>query len=122
MDLSLCGSLFHKVGLATLKDLSVKVLHLVLGINSKYGSVLDLRLYLVGCGLCISFCKYWGPMPCRHLYVRVRILKAILYLIGNQCRCLSAWVALSNFDLLSTKHAHMFCILCSLFIEVSGNP
>ena len=83
---------------------------------------MDLRLFLVGFGLDISFCKYCGPIPCTHLYVRVRILKAIRCLTGSQCNCSRACAALSNLDLLSTKHAHMFCILCSLTIEVSGNP
>ena len=63
MDLIFLGNLFQRVGPDTLKDLSAKVLHLVLGITSKYRSVVDLRLSLVGFGLDISFCKYCGPMP-----------------------------------------------------------
>ena len=63
MDLIFLGNLFQRVGPDTLNDLSAKVLHLVLGITSKYGSVVDLRLSLVGCGLDISLCKYCGPLP-----------------------------------------------------------
>ena len=121
-DMIFFGNLFQSIGPDTLKDLSAKVLHLVLGITNKYGSVADLRLFLVAFGFDISFCKYCGPIPCTGLYVRVRILKAICCLTGSQCKCSRACVALSNLDLLSTKCAHMFCILCSLAIEVPGNP
>ena len=62
----------------------------------------------MGCVFDMSLCKYCGPIPCTHLYVRIRILKAILCLIGNQCRCFKAGVALSYLDLLNTKHAHIF--------------
>ena len=85
-------------------------------------SELDLKLFLEFCFLVISFRRYTGPIWCTHLYVRMRILKPILCLIGSQCGSLRAWVALSNLDLLSTKHAHMFWIRWRLFIEVAGNP
>ena len=121
-DLISFGNLFQSVGPDTLKDLSTKVLHLVLGITSKCGSVEDLRLFLVAFGFVISFCKYCGPISCTHLYVRIKILKAIHCLTGSQCKCSRAWVVLSYLDLLNTKHAHMFCILCNFAIDVSGSP
>ena len=81
---------FHKVGGATLNDLSANVLCHVFGITNKPVSLLDLN-WCLGVGvLVISFCRYFGPVWCRHLYVRTRILKVILCLIGSQCSSFKA--------------------------------
>ena len=64
------GSEFHRVGVPTLKDLSAKVLHLVLGtLSCKYESFDDddRRPGLVGLLGCRSSIRYAGPPPCRHL-------------------------------------------------------
>ena len=67
--LMLQGRVFHRVGAATLKDQSVKVLYFVLGIlSSKLSSlVLDLSPFLCIVLKCRSSIRYTGPSPCRHL-------------------------------------------------------
>ena len=58
------SSEFHRVGAPTLKDLSAKVLHLVLGtLSCKYESfdADDCRLGLVGLLGCRSSIRHAGP-------------------------------------------------------------
>ena len=116
-SLMCCGSEFHKVGAPTLNDWSAKVLHLVLGtLSYKYESfdADEHRPGLVGLLYCRSSVRYDGPCLCRHLYVSTSSLNSILCQTGSQCSCFRHSDILSLFDFLSTKHAHMFCIHCSL--------
>ena len=116
-SLMCCGSEFHKVGAPTLNDRSAKVLHLVLGtLSCKYDSFHadECRPGLVGWLYCRSSVRYAGPYPYRHLYVSTSSLNSILCWTGSQCSCFRHSDILSLFDFLSTKHAHMFCICCSL--------
>ena len=63
-SLMCCGSKFHRVGAPTLKDWSVKVLHLVLDtLSCKYESfdADEHRLGLLGLLYCRSSVRYAGP-------------------------------------------------------------
>ena len=63
-SLMFCDSEFHRVGAPTLKDLSAKVLHLVLGtLSCKYVSLDadERRPGLVGLLCCRSSVTYAGP-------------------------------------------------------------
>ena len=94
------------MGLPQWRICPANVLCFVMGIMSKWVSWFDLSSHFGVGVLWIKSYKYWGPMWCRHLNVRTRILKVILCLTGSQWSSFKARVALSNLDLLSTKHMH----------------
>ena len=113
------GRLFHNVGAETLNECAVNVLHLVFGI-SKRKLDSDLSQLLVGFSTVMRFLRCSSALPSKHLYVRTSMLKAILYLIGNQCS--SDMHANGLFDPLTVNLAQAFWTRWSLFNEQSGSP
>ena len=73
------GRLFHRVGVAILKDLDAKVFLLILGITNKSDFLDDLRPCLGRVYSFSSSLKYFGPSPCSSLKVSTSILKVILF-------------------------------------------
>ena len=101
--LMLSGNAFHSTGAPTLKDLSTKVLHLVIGLTNKSVFCDDLRPSLRGGHKWIRSCKYLGPILLMHLWVRISILYCILCFIGSQCNSFRHSVMLSLMPLLNVK-------------------
>ena len=63
---------------------------------------------------------YEGDKSCKALKVRIRILKFMLSLIGNQCRSFKMGVIWLNFEEKVIKRAAAFCTYCGFLTAYFG--
>ena len=110
VHLMVVGSLFHSVVATCLKDLTVNVVCLTVGILSKTHMLWDFMFSLF-CSLTeISSCRYLGAELLMHLWVNVRILNSIHCHMGSQCSAFSDSVELSYFDFPRTNSCTHFIV------------
>ena len=110
------GKLFHKIGGATIKDLSLNVLYVLkLTYLSKIPFELERNLYLPSFLILISSVIYPGAKPLRALNIKNKILNYMRNVTGSQCKLYNSGVILRYLDSLYINLAAAFWtfwILC----------